>query len=204
VTGVNGVRATTPKGERAAESIIEATVRCLARDGYAATSVQRIADEAGVQKRMVHYYFASREQLFDAVVRRIGDALLEQIADAVRDLHEPPDIVAVGFDRFWTGVTSDRALLTAYFGLVAESVTDPRLRATIAYVADGYRELIERMASQARDRGRRLRMAEETLSVLIIAGINGLTLEWLTHGDTPQLEKAIAAFQHWLSSVTDG
>jgi AcrR family transcriptional regulator len=203
VAGVTGLRATTPKGERAAESIIEATVRCLARDGYAATSVQRIADEAGVQKRMVHYYFASREQLFDAVVRRVGDALLTSVAEAVRDLEDPPDIVAVGFDRFWSGVTSDRALLTAYFGLVAEAVTDPRLRSTIAYVTDGYRDLIALMAARAKERGRALRMDEETLTVLIIAGINGLTLEWLTHGDTPQLAKAIAAFQEWLASVTD-
>ena len=199
---MTGVRATTRKGERAAESIIEATVRCLARDGYAATSVQRIADEAGVQKRMVHYYFGSREQLFDAVVRRVGDALLEQVAAAVRDLEEPPDIVAVGFDRFWTGVTSDRALLTAYFGLVAESVTDPRLRGTIAYVSDGYRDLIGLLAGRARQQGRELRMDEETLVVLVIAGINGLTLEWLTHGDTQQLASAIAAFQQWLASVT--
>ncbi|UJA21652.1 hypothetical protein HJD18_16450 [Thermoleophilia bacterium SCSIO 60948] len=45
-------------------------------------------------------------------------------------------------------------------------------------------------------------MDEEMLVVLVIAGINGLTLEWLTHGDTPQLASAIAAFQQWLASVT--
>ena len=43
---MTGARATTPKGERAAESIVEAAIRCLGRDGYAATSVQRIADLA--------------------------------------------------------------------------------------------------------------------------------------------------------------
>jgi len=195
--------ARTAKGERAREALIEATIRCLARDGYSATSVQRIADEAGVQKRLVHYYFDGREQLFDVVVRRVGDALLAQVADAVADLREPSDIVAVGFDRLWSMITSDRGLLTAYFGLVAESVTDVRLRPTIAYVADGYRDLIALLAERARAQGRRLRMDEDALSVLIIAGINGLTLEWLTHGDTPALAAAIDAFQQWLANLTD-
>ncbi len=43
--------------------MLEAAIRCLGEDGYAATSLQRVADAAGVQKRMVLYYFESREHL---------------------------------------------------------------------------------------------------------------------------------------------
>jgi TetR/AcrR family transcriptional regulator, transcriptional repressor of bet genes len=103
-----------------------------AHDGYAAAWLQRIADEAGVQKRMVRYDFDSREQLFDRVVRRVGDRLLAQVEEAIEGLEDPADIVSVGFDRLWAGITTDRAPLVAYFGLAAESVTDPRLRTTIA------------------------------------------------------------------------
>lgn len=194
----------TAKGARAAEAILEAALRCLARDGYAAASLQRIADEAGVQKRMVHYYFDSREQLFDRVVRRVGDRLLAQVEDAVEGLEDPVDIVAAAFDRLWAGITTDRALLVAYFGLAAESVTDPRLRATIGHINEGYRSLIGRLLEEARGRGRTLHMDEESLTVLIIAGIHGLTLDWLERGDTPALSKAIRDFQRWLAAVSSG
>lgn len=69
----------TTKGVQQSEIIVAAAVRCLARDGYSASSIARIADEAGVQKRMVLYYFKSREQLFDVVIRRIGDRLIGQV-----------------------------------------------------------------------------------------------------------------------------
>jgi AcrR family transcriptional regulator len=191
----------TEKGARQAEAIVEATLRCLGRDGFAGTSLQRIADEAGVQKRMVLYYYGDREQLFAAAVRRLGDRLLAQVAAAVEGLEEPSDIVSAGFDRLWTNLVGDRALLVAYFGLISESVTNPDLRAATAYISDGYRRLIAQLVADARSRGRRLRMDEETLTVLITAGIQGLLLEYLERGDTPGLRDAIGEFQRWMAGM---
>ena len=37
----------TTKGVQQSEIIVAAAVRCLARDGYSASSIARIADEAG-------------------------------------------------------------------------------------------------------------------------------------------------------------
>lgn len=190
------------KGARQADAILEATLRCLGRDGYSATSLQRIANEAGVQKRMIIYYFGGREQLLDQAVRKLGDRLLGQVEDAIQGLEEPADIVSVGFARLWDGLTSDRPLLIAYFGLVAESVTNDRLRATTAHVSDGYRRLIARLVANARARGRELAMDQESLTVLIIAGTQGLTLEYLERGETPALLKAIKDFQRWLTAVS--
>ena len=118
----------TTKGVQQSEIIVAAAVRCLARDGYSASSIARIADEAGVQKRMVLYYFKSREQLFDVVIRRIGDRLIGQVEARLDDLEASADVAVTGLDQLWEAVTHDRALLTAYFGLVAESVTGPHLQ----------------------------------------------------------------------------
>ncbi|MBI5104087.1 MAG: TetR/AcrR family transcriptional regulator [Solirubrobacterales bacterium] len=191
----------TAKGARQSEAIIDAAVRCLATDGYSASSIGRIAEQAGVHKRMVLYYFASREELFDVVVQRIGDQLLGQLEAALLGLEEPADIVSVGFDQIWERMTSDRALLAAYFGLVAESVTNRHLRKSVGYINDGYRRLIHRLSAELASRGRRLTIDEQALTVLIIAGIQGLTLEYLERGDTPALRSAIDVFQGWLGSV---
>lgn len=191
----------TAKGARQSEAILAAAIRCLARDGYSASSISRIAAEAGVQKRMVLYYFGSREVLVDAVVQRIGDQLLAQLEEALEGLEDPVDIVSVGFEQIWGRITSDRALLTAYFGLVAESVTDQHLRRSVGYINDGYRRLIHKLAADMGTRGRRLAIDERALTVLIVAGIQGLTLEFLERGDTPALRAAIDVFQAWLGSV---
>ncbi len=56
--------------------------------------------------------------------------------------------------------------------------------------------------ANARARGRELAMDQESLTVLIIAGIQGLTLEYLERGETPSLRKAIEDFQRWLTVVS--
>lgn len=192
----------TAKGARQEQAILEATLRCLGRDGYSATSLQRIADEAGVGKRMVLYYFRDREELLERAVVVLGDRLLSQVAEAVAGLEEPAAIVAAGFDRVWSAITGDRALLSAYFGLVAESVTNPELQAATRHVNEGFRALIAQLVADARGRGRRLRMEQESLTVLIVAGIHGLTLEYLQRGETPALSRAIEDFQRWLVEVS--
>lgn len=192
----------TRKGARQADVILEAAVRSLGKRGYAATSIQRIADEAGTSKRMVHYYWETRERLFEEVVRRVGDRLLDQVEEAISGLESPAEIVAVGFDRVWSGIKGDPELQAVYFGLVAESVTDPSLKKTISYVNDRYRRIIGRLIEVAKNRGEEIRWDEGSLTVLIVAGIQGLTLHFLERGDTPELRKATEDFQRWMVFVT--
>ncbi len=192
----------TPKGERQEQAILEATLRCLGRDGYAATSLQRIADEAGTHKRMVLYYFGDRERLLERAVVMLGDRLLTQVAEAVEGLEEPADIVAAGFDGFWSAITGSRGLLVAYLGLMAESVTDSKLQAATRHINEGFRAIIARLIADARRGGRRLLMDEESLIVLIVAGVHGLTLEHVQRGESPALARAIVDFKGWLTTIS--
>ncbi|PPF56906.1 TetR/AcrR family transcriptional regulator [Clavibacter michiganensis] len=58
----------------------------FARDGFQATSLQQIADEAGYSKSSVLYHFASKEALLEALLEPTIDALAEVIdrADSIR------------------------------------------------------------------------------------------------------------------------
>lgn len=193
----------TPKGARQAERIVAAAYECLAAHGYSGTSMQRIADAAGLNKRMLHYYFGSREGLLEQVARRVGDRLLGQVEEAIAGLHEPAEIVAVGFDRLWSEITADPQLQAVYFGLAAESATDPALKRTLAYVNDGYRRLIHRLVRDVGRRGYSLRMDEGSMTVLIIAAIQGLTLQFLERGQTRELDRAIADFKGWMTAIAE-
>ena len=195
--------ALTPKGERRAAEILDATVRCLARDGYSATSIQAVADEAGLHKRVVLYYYGSREGLFDRVVRHLGDELFDELERELGALDDPEEIVGRGYERLWKVVTRDRPLVISWFALRAESVTNPTLASTARYVTDRFRALVSGLIDQALGRGRTLRFARGSLGVLILAGFQGLILEYLERGDTPQLRTAIDDFQIWLASVSE-
>ena len=55
--------------------ILEAAHRVFVRRGVAAARTQEIADEAGVNKALLHYYYRSKEKLSDAVFLRAAAEL---------------------------------------------------------------------------------------------------------------------------------
>jgi|UPI0003C7E5EE AcrR family transcriptional regulator len=77
--GTKGV----PRSEREAQILDEAS-REFGEVGYAGTSLQTIAQRAGISKPLVYQYFGSKEGLFVACLDRAGARLggeIERIAD---------------------------------------------------------------------------------------------------------------------------
>jgi AcrR family transcriptional regulator len=60
-------RADTNGGERTRERILDAALRLFAEHSFAGTSLQMIADELGITKAAVYYYFHTREELLGAL-----------------------------------------------------------------------------------------------------------------------------------------
>lgn len=59
----------------------------FARQGYAATTVREIADDAGVNVALISRYFDSKEGLFEACLMRVSDELGTAVAPGAT-LHE--------------------------------------------------------------------------------------------------------------------
>lgn len=192
----------TRKGAQRAEEILEATLRCLARDGYAAISLQRVAEEAGVPKRAISYYFSSRNGLLTHAAEYLIARLVTQILQAVKSLEEADRIIDVGFEASWLGLTRDRALLVAWIGLQTEAMTNPSLAPAAAAATDQLRRMIDSLISEHEERGGYLALPGRTIQITILAWIQGLALEWASNGSTPTLHDAIAALRDWLKAAT--
>lgn len=62
------------------EKILEAARRVFLRDGYHGARMEAIAKEAKVNKALLHYYFRSKEKLFDSIFQQIKGGLLPKVA----------------------------------------------------------------------------------------------------------------------------
>ena len=51
------------------QKILEAAEKVFYRNGKAGTSMQDIADEAGITRTSLNYYFRSKDKLFESVFR---------------------------------------------------------------------------------------------------------------------------------------
>ena len=61
--------ATMVKEQGAEHRILEAARKVFSRKGMAGARMQEVADEAGINKALLHYYFRSKQQLFEGVFK---------------------------------------------------------------------------------------------------------------------------------------
>ena len=118
-------------------------------NGYQATSMDRIAQEAGVSKRTVYKHFADKSTLFGAVVDGLYHDILAS-ADPV-----PADDVPIGaaLDRFARQLlqSARRPSVVALLRLViAEGRHEPSLAER--FYAHGKKRTLDRLAGLIRDR----------------------------------------------------
>jgi AcrR family transcriptional regulator len=68
------------KTETTEEKILDAAKQIFMKHGLYGARMQDIADLAGINKALLHYYFRSKEKLFDAVFDKALESYFEQVA----------------------------------------------------------------------------------------------------------------------------
>jgi AcrR family transcriptional regulator len=62
------------------EKIMDAAIKVFTQKGLAGARMQEIADEAGVNKAMVHYYYRSKQNLFENIFKKKVKELFRAIS----------------------------------------------------------------------------------------------------------------------------
>lgn len=72
------------------KQIMEAAMRCFSRKGYEATSIQEIAQELGMAKGSLYFYFKSKEELLLSVIAYFGERMLAEMTTLPEERQLPP------------------------------------------------------------------------------------------------------------------
>ena len=70
------------------QKILQASLNEFAQNGIAGARLQSIADEAGITKAMIHYYFNSKENLFREVFREAYGTVMQDLLN-ILETDEP-------------------------------------------------------------------------------------------------------------------
>jgi AcrR family transcriptional regulator len=73
-------RGRMPRAERV-QQVLEAAARAFARSGFAATSMDEIAAEAGISKLMIYRDFEGKRELYEAILESFNRRLLDKVRD---------------------------------------------------------------------------------------------------------------------------
>ena len=88
--------------------ILQAAKKVFIRNGMSGSRMQNIANEAGINKALLHYYFRSKEKLFDAVFRYAFFKFVpkvEKILNSEKSLFEKIEIIA---DQYITALMKNQ------------------------------------------------------------------------------------------------
>ncbi len=84
-------RENQPPGDTTEQKIFDAAHEVFTQKGMDGAKMQEIADRAGINKALLHYYYRSKEKLYETVARAIlGKALpaLRQVIEGEQPLEE--------------------------------------------------------------------------------------------------------------------
>jgi AcrR family transcriptional regulator len=189
----------TPKGKRVASGILDAAIEVIADRGVGGASLALVADEAGVDKGLIRYYFGDRDGLIEATVERIGERLLSAAEEALSTIVDPEVGFDRGFDLLWANVTASPRLYAAYLEVTAAAVSNRELRVHVAKVRDRYDRLVLERAAVAEAHGYEWLIPKETMTQLVLAALEGLALDYLRRGGrADHFDDAVATYRRWL------
>lgn len=166
---------TTAARAAAEEALLDAAEQLLADVGYAGITTRRLAQEAGLNHGLVHYYFGSNESLLMRALERFTARLVtRQRALYTADLP---------FAEKWRTamrylVAEDLKYEKIWLELQAMSWNNPEIRARLAAVNGEWRQML-RDALEVPRRELGLEMPLEALVCLVMTFNLGVMLERL-------------------------
>jgi AcrR family transcriptional regulator len=186
------------------EQILEHAMRLFAQKGYAATKISDVSQSAGLSQGLVYHYFASKEEMFIAVVRQtieLSNRAAASLAVAPLDPLEKMLLLTernLHYDR--PGEYALRWLLMFQVGLTESTPLKARELLTGKFAAIEYVKDIIR-AGQASGQFSSQKEAG-SLATAYWAMMQGLvffhalnSLEWGTSVNLPDVETVMKLFQ---------
>ncbi len=120
MTGRSGRGGRRPGSPDTRGQILDAARTEFARSGFGGTTIRAVAAAAAVDPALVHHYFGSKQQLFEAVIDPPADprAIVAPLLDLPRE--EMGEALVRQFLALWDGPPGHRARV-----LMTSAVTDP-------------------------------------------------------------------------------
>ena len=141
------------------EQILDVSVQVFAHRGFHSTSMNEVAEAAGVTKPVLYQHFDSKQDLYMALLEEAGTRLRNAVRKAVTDATSGKEQTERGFKAYFRWVADDHDAFLLLFGSRANRDEE----STIA---------IRRITAEAAN----------AIAPLIAADIEGEHQEMLAHG----------------------
>jgi AcrR family transcriptional regulator len=112
---VSELRQRLPAAHRRRQ-LLEVALERFAVEGFHGTSMEEIADAAGVTKPVLYQHFGSKRTLYLELLETVGEELVDKVREAVAAEHGPYQRVLAGFRAYFRFVCGRTSAFQLLFG----------------------------------------------------------------------------------------
>jgi AcrR family transcriptional regulator len=158
-------------GERR-KQLFEVALRLFAERGYRATTMDDVAEAAGVTKPLVYQHFSSKRALYLELVDSVAQELLDAVGRATAAADGPRQQVELGFAAYFELVVTHENAFRLLYG--RNDAEDPELGQALRRVEDAIAEAIEPLIAAGLDTDHR-----RFLAYAVVGMAEGASRHWI-------------------------
>jgi AcrR family transcriptional regulator len=145
-----GRRALTVEQRRA--DILEATRRVVLERGFGHTRIADVATELGVSTGLIHYHFASKDELLAETLRDTAAADIRRMEEAVAGHGDPIERLDRVLQEYLPNAERDQSWVL-WIDAWGDALRSPRLREISEELDTAWAHVLERVISDGVDAG---------------------------------------------------
>jgi AcrR family transcriptional regulator len=170
-------------GEKA-QRIIEAMRASVGRRGAAASTFDHVANEAGVSRGLLHYYFGSKEQLLVEVVRHDCEVRIQAMDERLALADSVDALVEALLRQLEAFVEDEPAMQAVVYEMLSASRHSEEIRAELAELYRRWRaHLAEALRQKEREGVVRLQADAESVASVLFALGDGMGIQLISDQD---------------------
>jgi len=159
-------------GVQRRRQLFDVALSLFAERGYAATTMDDIAETAGVTKPLVYQHFESKRALYLEIANDISAQLIDAISEAVQKAPGPRQQVEQGFAAYFSLVVNEEAAFRLLYG--RDAPDDPELGEALRRVEDTIATAIDPLIDAGLDSEHRL-----LLAYAVVGMAEGVSRFWM-------------------------
>ncbi len=168
------------------ERILQAAEQLLAEGGHASLTVGEIARRAEVSRGLVHYYFASMEDILVRIVRRNAHLSLVEAAELVEDARERDELIATTVAALGQRLVDNPEQYAAHFEAYVQGRVHDAVREQLTLLYQQRRDALAGGLRQAEVDGLvELPHPPDAVASVVMALAEGVALQYLSDPSMP-------------------
>jgi AcrR family transcriptional regulator len=181
---MSAIQATSRRltAEQRRQQLFAVALELFAQRGYRATTMDDIAERAGVTKPLLYQHFSSKRALYLELVDSIAQDLLTAVRRAVLRAEGPRQQVELGFAAYFKLVVSNEAAFRLLYG--RDDADDQELGRALRTVEDAMAEAIDPLIDAGLDDDHR-----RLLAYGIVGMAEGASRHFMTNRPTTDADE---------------